>query len=313
LGLYTFTAITLAALAWKTAIVPFKVDRDLLRRILKLSIPMIGFTVSQYVFSSVDILILKIFRGQADVGIYAVAYQAFSTLTGIAQSVTIVLVPLFVSLKLAGREDIVKRYVQRHVEQGLFLVAVFAGLAIPFLPLIVPVMFGPAFASADTPMAVLMFALTFFFANYLIAPVLTLYEQTRAMAVIFTCGAALNVVGDVVLVAILHMGILAPAIATSAALASMYAGYYFAAGRVLQTARRLPIVSLTPLCAGLVPILVWRGVTGSLIGVSCVVLASVALIIWKRPFRQEDAAAIAVLRLPNFVKRYAIAVINFVD
>ncbi|MBV8475869.1 MAG: oligosaccharide flippase family protein [Acidobacteria bacterium] len=305
--------IALTRLAWRTSIVPLEFDRKLLRRMLKLSIPMIGFTVSQYVFSAVDIVILKIFRGQADVGIYAVAYQAFSTLSQVAQALTIVLVPLFVSLKLAGREDVVRRYMERSVRQGGFLFAVIAGLAIPFIPLAVPLVFSSAFAGAVVPMAVLMCGLTFFFANSLVAPVLTLHEQSRALAIVWTGGAVLNVIGDIVFVAILHMGILAPAIATSGALMCMFAGYYLAAQRPLGVRIPLPLLQVIPLAAGLLPTLVWGGITGTIAGVLAVVGASTALIMWKRPFSREDTDVIATLRLPESVKRFAIGVINFID
>lgn len=313
LGAYTLVTTALTVIAWKTAIVPLEFDRAVLRRILKLSIPMIGFIVSQYVFSSIDIVILKMFRGQADVGVYAVAYQAFSVLSRIAQSIGIVFVPLFVSLNLAGRQDVVKRYMERNVQQGLFVVAVVAALAIPALPVIVPIMFSSAFAGAAVPMAVLMFGLTFFFANALVAPVLTLHEQTRAMAIVFALGAVINVVGDVVLVGVLHMGIIAPAIATSGALECMFVGYYLAAQRPLEMTIGVPVLGLVPLFAGLVPTLVWGGAVGFAIGEAAVVTASLAVLIWRQPFGRDDVAAIEKLGLPGPVKRLVVRVINLVD
>jgi O-antigen/teichoic acid export membrane protein len=313
LAIGSCAAIVLPRLAWRTSITPVEIDRKLLRRMLKLSIPMIGVTVSQYVFSAVDIVILRMFRGQADVGVYAVAYQAFSTLSQVAQALPIVLVPLFVSFNLAGRDDVVRRYMQRHLEQGLFLFAVIAGLAIPFLPLAVSLLFGSAFAGATVPMAILMCGLTFFFANSLVMPILSLHEQSRALAIVWVGGAAVNVAGDVILVAILHMGILAPAIATSGALMCMFAGYYLAAQRPLEMRMRLPVLQVVPLCAGLVPTLVWGGISGILVGVVAVVGASSAIMMWKRPFKREDIAVIATLRLPEPVKRCAIRVINFID
>lgn len=313
LAAYSCVTLALSVFAWKIAITPLEFDRALLRRMLKLSIPMIGFTLSQYVFSSVDIVILKMFRGQTDVGLYAVAYQAYSVLSRIAQSVGIVLVPLFVSLNLAGRVDIVRRYMQRTVEQGFFVIAMMTGLVISVLPLVVPVMFTVAFTAAAAPMAILMIGFTFFFANALVQPVLTLQEQTRAMAVVFGCGAVLNVVGDVVMIAVLHMGIIAPAIATSGALGCMFVGYYLAAQRPLGLRIHVPLLGLVPLSAALVPTLVWRGITGTILAVVAVALASGMVIAWKRPFGQEDAAMIAKLGLPERVKRIAVNIICALD
>jgi O-antigen/teichoic acid export membrane protein len=313
LAAYTALALGLTALTWKSAVVPAEFDRALLRRMLRLSIPMIGFMVSQYVFSSVDIVILKIFRTQADVGVYAVAYQAYTVLSRVTQSGTIVLVPLFVSLRMAGRGDLVVRYMRRNVAQGLFLIAVLTALVIPFLPLIVPLAFGHAFASASTPMAILLCGLVFLFAQYLIAPVLTLNEQTRAMAVISALATLLNVVGDVVLVAVLHMGILAPAVATSAALFFMFGGYYICAARASSVKRQVPLLGALPLTAALVPILIWEGIAGTMIGLAAVLVTSLAVLRVRRPFGPEDAEVVAKLRLPEPVKRGALKALAVLD
>jgi O-antigen/teichoic acid export membrane protein len=306
LAAYTALALAITALVWRTAVMPPEFDRALLRRMLHLSIPMCGFMVSQYVFASVDIVILKIFRTQADVGVYAVAYQAYTVLSRVTQSGTIVLVPLFVSLRMAGRGDLVGRYMQRGVAQGLFLAAVLTALVIPFLPLLVPLAFGSAFAGATTPMAILLCGLVFLFAQYLIAPVLTLHEQTRAMAVVSAVATLLNIVGDVILVAVLHMGIIAPAIATSAALAFMFVAYFISAARASSVKPHVPLLGTLPLVAALVPVLVWGGFASTVIGLGAVVLTSVAILRVRRPFGPEDAEIVAKLQLPAPVKRGAL-------
>jgi O-antigen/teichoic acid export membrane protein len=313
LASYSALGLALTALAWKAAVVPAEFDRPLLRRMVRLSIPMIGFMVSQYVFSSVDIIILKMFRTQADVGVYALAYQAFSVLSRVTQSGAIVLIPLFVSLKMAGRGDLVARYMQRNVAQVLFLIAALTALVISFLPLIVPLAFGRAFAGATAPMAILLAGLVFLFAQYLIAPVLTLNEQTRAMAVISALATLLNLVGDVVMVAVLHMGIVAPAIATSAALGFMFAAYYISAARASSVKRKVPLMGAVPLTAALVPTLIWGGIAGTAIGLAAVAVTSFAILRITRPFGPEDAEIVAKLRLPEPVRRGALKALAALD
>lgn len=306
LAAYTALALGITVLVWKSAVVPPEFDRALLRRMLRLSIPMIGFMVSQYVFASVDIVILKVFRTQADVGVYTVAYQAYTVLSRVTQSGMIVLVPLFVSLRMAGRGDLVVRYMQRGVAQGLFLIAVLTALVIPFLPLVVPLAFSHAFASATAPTAILLCGLVFLFAQYLVAPVLTLNEQTRAMAVVSAVATLLNVVGDVLLVGVFHMGILAPAIATSAALVFMFVGYYSCAARASGLKRHVSLLGAFPLTAALVPTFIWGGITGTAIGLAAVVVTSFAVLRIRRPFGPEDAEIVEKLGLPEPVKRRAL-------
>ena len=134
LGTQALLSLALVPFLWSLGLVPLAADRPLLRRMLRLSTPLIGFTVSQYVFASIDILVLRIFRSQADVGVYAVAYQAYTVLSRVAVSATAVFVPLFVSLELAGRRKLIERYLERGVPQGLLLIALAGGVAIPLLP-----------------------------------------------------------------------------------------------------------------------------------------------------------------------------------
>jgi O-antigen/teichoic acid export membrane protein len=218
LGSGVLFAVGVAPFVWRSGVLPPEFDRALLRRVLWLSTPVIALMASQYVFASVDIVVLRVFRGQHDAGVYAVAYQAYTVLSGVAVTATAVFLPLFVSLRIGGRESLVDRYLTSIVPEALFLLAVLAGLAIPFLPALVPLVFGQAFAAASTPLCLLVVGLVFLFAAYSIAPILTLHERTRATAVINGVAALVNLVGDLLLVAVLHVGVVAPAIATTTSL-----------------------------------------------------------------------------------------------
>ena len=53
---------------------------ELRRKILRFSVPLIAFTVSQYAIRSVDLIVIGAFVGASAVGVYAVAYQAYGVL-----------------------------------------------------------------------------------------------------------------------------------------------------------------------------------------------------------------------------------------
>ncbi len=210
---------------------------------LWLSIPMIGLIASQYVFGTIDIIVLRIFRSQADVGIYAVAYQTYTVLSAAAVTATAVLVPLFVSLHGAGRRQVIMRYFTNNVPQGLFLISMICGAATtPIFPLLVPVVFGQEFSAAAVPMSILVAGLAFLFAAYLVAPILTLHEQTRTTAMINAIAAVINVAVDFFLIGLCHMGVIAPAIATSGTLAFVFVAFYVYSQRALG----LHVPALTP-------------------------------------------------------------------
>lgn len=291
---------------WTSGVVPLETDRALLRRMVWLSVPVIGLMASQYVFSSVDVFVLRIFRSRHDVGVYAVAYQAYNVLSAVAVSATAVLVPLFVSVRLAGREELVKRYLRRVLPQGIFVTAVTAGLLIPAAPLLVPVVFGDQFQRAGRPLCVLALGLVFLFASYLVAPILTLHEQTRTTATINAVAAAINVVGDFVLIGVLGVGIMAPAVATTVGLAAVYVGYQRHARRLLAEPSRPSPIHIAPAVAGMVPPLLlpaWSGFGG---GVLAAGLVTAAILRWQPPFSAEDIDLVEKLDLPDRVKTLAV-------
>lgn len=299
----TLFAVGVAPIVWRGGVLPVEVDRALIRRVLWLSTPIIALMASQYVFASVDIVVLRAVRGQHDAGVYAVAYQGYTVLSGGAVAATAVFLPLFVSLRLAGREHLVARYLTRLVPQALFLLSVIGGLAAPFVPILVPLAFGHAFSAAGPALCILLVGLVFLFAAYCVAPVLTLHERTRTTAAINGMAATVNVVADLVLVAGFHMGVVAPALATAASLMILFGGFYLSAAQVLHVPARLSAVAAIPLLAGVIPALVLTGMTELVVGLGAALLASVTVGLWRPPVRRDDVALIASVQLPDGIKR----------
>lgn len=306
LGSTMLLALGAAPFVWRVGVVPPTIDRALLRKMLWLSTPMIGLMASQYVFGSVDIIVLRMFRSQADVGVYAVAYQGYTVLSAAAVTATSVLVPLFVSLQGAGRRSVIRRYFKDGVPQGLFLISIVCGVAVTPVPLLVPVVFGQRFAAAAAPMSVLLVGLACLFASYLTAPILTLHEQTRRTAVINAIATAINVAADFLLLGVAHMGIVAPAIATSVALAFVFVAFYLSARRALELETRPDPALIAPLIGGLIPALMLQGIPGMITGLVGVLVASTVILTWRPPFTRADAELIVKLDMPDLVKRVAV-------
>jgi O-antigen/teichoic acid export membrane protein len=59
--------------AWRLALWPPTFAETVRRRILRFSWPLVAFTVSQYVIATIDLLVIAIYRSDAQVGIYALA------------------------------------------------------------------------------------------------------------------------------------------------------------------------------------------------------------------------------------------------
>ena len=272
---------------------------------LWLSAPLIGLTASQYVIGSIDLVVLRAFRSRADVGVYSVAYQAYSVLLAVAQAAPAVFVPLFVSLQMASRKDLIARYVRRTIPQIMLIVAVLVGLGVSFLRTVLPIVFGHAFAGASKPLGFLCIGITMLFGANLVAPIMLLYEKTRVNAMIAGIAACLNVAGDLLSIVVLHTGIEGPAISTSIAITWVFAADYVIASRCLEVRPRFDPTVLLPIATALVLSRVMTGVLGLLVAVAGTLAAAAVVIVWRRPFRTEDAEVLAKLDLPAPLKRWA--------
>ena len=261
------------------ALWPPRLDRVQLRRIVAFSLPLIAFAASQYGMRSVDIVVLRAFGTARDVGIYALAYQSYTTLQSLAVTATIVLIPLFVSLREAGREELVARYFERLVPQAILAVSVAGGLLAPIVVLAVPVVFGADFEDAGRPLALLVAALALFSVASLLAPILMLHERTRETSVINVAALALNVAGDVVLIGVLDAGVAGPAIATIAALALIVAGYVVVARRDLGRGPALSPLLALPLAAGILVPLLLGGAAGIAAGIGATAAATALVLL----------------------------------
>lgn len=299
---WLFGAATIT-FVWRIGIWPPAVQTTWLRRMLAFSVPMIAFAFSQYVIQAVDIVILGAYRSTRDVGLYAIAYNGYGVLQQLATTATIVLSPLFVSLRVASKEHIIERFYRRVVPQVLLITAVCAGLGAPLLRIVVPLVFGERFASAATPLTLLLFAWILYSAASFVAPILVLHERARAMGVINLVAAVVNVVGDWLLIGRFGVGITGPAIATAGALAVIALGYFYVAANCIGQRAVFPVAVLAPGIAGVGAAMVWHGALGVSIGVALTLVTAATVIVWRRPFTASDADLIGQLDIPTAVKR----------
>jgi O-antigen/teichoic acid export membrane protein len=292
------------------ALWPPRLDREQLRRIFVFSAPLIAFTASQYGMRSVDIVVLRAYGTAEDVGTYALAYQSFTMLQTLAVTVSIVLIPLFVSLREAGREELVDRYLERLVPQGIFVSSVLGGLMAPLVVVAVPLVFGAEFEDAGAPLALLVGALVLFAVTSLLAPILMLHERTRETSLINVAALLLNIVADIVLVGVFDTGVVGPAIATLATLVVIVAGYLLVACSDRKTRPVLSPALALPLATGLLPALLIDGALGPALGLAGAIAAT-ALILWRLSlFTAQDADLLARLDLPAPIRARVVAAVR---
>jgi O-antigen/teichoic acid export membrane protein len=287
--------VALARLLRRHELWPPHPDRAQIRRVLVFSLPLVAFSAAQYVMSSIDIVVLRVFRPAAQVGTYALAYSGYATLASLAASLTVVLIPLLVSVRIGGRPELIERYFQRLLPSAMLFVSIIGGLLAPVGALLVPVVFGQGFDGAAGPFSILVAAAMLLATASAVSPILMLNERTGATAAISTAALVINVGGDVILVGWVGMGGNGPAIATTAAVALTAAGYIAVARRDLGVAPRLRLVLLVPLAAGVVP----TALGSSLLGLACAIASGLLVLALASPFEAGDAELVARVDLPE--------------
>jgi O-antigen/teichoic acid export membrane protein len=257
----------LAVPVWRTALWPPAGDPVVRRRILAFSVPLIAFTLSQYVIQSVDLVVIGVYRGTESVGVYGVAYQAYSLLQNLAAAAVPVLIGLFVSAAAIGRLDATTTFVARVVPFGAFASAALFGVAAPLVPLVLPVLLGDDFSGASVPLVILLASATLLMVASLLAPIVMLHEATRPVAWINLAAAAVNVAGDIVLIGLLGVGILAAAVATTASTLVIVAGYAAVVARTTGVFPAVRPLVVLPLVTGVALALALPAAIAAAVGV----------------------------------------------
>jgi O-antigen/teichoic acid export membrane protein len=305
-------ALVFGPMLWRRAIWPPSFDKVLLRRIALFSMPLIAFTVSQYVVKSIDLVMIRAFEGPSQTGLYAVAYQGYSVLQAVAVVAPQVLTPLFVSLSMANRESVVRRYLGRVVPQITFLAATIAGVGAPLVGLAVPVVFGAKFRGATEPLELLLVAVVLFFGANLLAPIVVLRERTKVVGALNVAAALVNVAGDLITLGPLHMGIDGPAIATCLSLVVVFVGYFVTSRNALGAVATLNPLLFAPLAVGLVATRTLASPGAELVGIVGALVCAALIQALFKPIAREDLELFESLDIPMGAKRHVLRALGAV-
>jgi O-antigen/teichoic acid export membrane protein len=303
LGGSLLLTIAFLPFVWRAAFWPPSTDSRLRRQLLKFSVPLFAFTLSQYVIQTIDLPLIGVFRTSSDVGLYALAYQAYMILQQLAAVSVAVLTPLFVSLRGAGRDDVVRVFAERAVWQVTFFGATVIGVAAPLVPLVVPFLFGERFSGASDPLVVLLGANLLLLTANLLAPVLLLHQASAAVGVTNMVAAAVNITLDLLLLGVLGFGIWSAAAATVVAVAVIVVGYARTARKRTQSVGAMRPLVLLPAVVGIASALALGRGAAAAVGIPAAIVVGAVVLTRGRLFDPQDAQLIERLDLPGPVRR----------
>lgn len=192
---------------------PFHVDKELLKRFILFSLPLIFYMINAYLFNWIDIIIINRYMQVGDVGIYSLAYNGMSIFQQFSMMTTVITIPLLVTFFTKKRVDLIKIYVTRIVPQALFFWMVLLSLCIMAARVIIPVLGGQRFSQAVIPFSGLLIGLMASGFSSLYTPVFHAYEMIKHIAFITFVSTPINILGDFILIP--KIGIMGAVIATS--------------------------------------------------------------------------------------------------
>lgn len=298
---YTISTLWLISATGRTAFSPLRVEPAAVSRLTRLSLPLLAASLSYVVVRWSDILVIEFYRTFTEVGQYALAFQGYHTFYELNVPLLAVLVPLIVSLKGAGRVDVVGRFYSRSVAHGALLSGtVLALVAVP-IHLLIPTVFGSGFEPAADPFVVLLLSLQLGMVSALLTSIFLGLGTTRPIGVASILIAAVTLGANFLLVP--SIGIIGASIATTAGQMVGAVTLTIYARRLVDTSPPSWWLGLLPMMAGITPLLAIEGWYAYLMGPAAAVISLAMVLRWSNIVIAEDSEIVSQLRAPPTLVR----------
>jgi O-antigen/teichoic acid export membrane protein len=219
-------------------------DRALLRKLLRFGIPLVPVTVSFWVFSAADRVVVGKVAGLEELGFYSVAVTVTLVFVVLTSAVSQAWLPRAMQLFEQDR-DRAAVAIGDSLTYYVFGLGVLASVIAALSPEVIAVLSGPEYAPAAAAIPLLCMGSVAYGSQTITATGMTMMHRTGRLAVISLVAAAVNVVAAVTLVP--PFGIAGAAAATVIGYLLLTLGYLHASQRlwpIRVDKRRLPVIVL---------------------------------------------------------------------
>jgi len=192
---------------------PLKIEKQLARKIVRYSFPLVIGSMGAIAISFTDTLFLTYLSGLKDVALYNVAWPTGYLLMFLAIAFSSVLLPLVSELWTRKRSDLLALGVAKLYKYFLILILPVALTIIAYAHQIIGLLFTEEFLPASTALIILSAGFVFLNFASLSLTILNGMGLSRASAKIFIIAAVVNIAGNSLLIP--FYGFIGAAIATS--------------------------------------------------------------------------------------------------
>lgn len=185
---------------------------SLIKSYLPFSLPLLPYSLCQWIVNSSDLYVIGYFIGTNAVGIYSVAYGLGTLVTFSFGALPVVLLPAITNLYENNKIQEVKTHLKYSLKFFLiFAIPSLFGLSILSKSLL-RTLTTSEFIAGYVIVPIVGLGMIFFVCNYIFIQILIILKETKTVALIYGLSASINMVMNIILVPMI--GILGAAIAT---------------------------------------------------------------------------------------------------
>jgi len=177
----------------------WKINYSLLRKLLAMAFPFALLTIFVMIYFQIDSVMLSIFKGDAAVGVYNVAYKLVFALMFVSTGISAAIFPVISRIYVNQRKAALKVYGSSFKNLLALGLPLALGGAI-FAPRIISLLYGSAYQESVLILQVIIWVLPFMFLTNLMGRVLGAINQQSLVAWIAGIGAVINVTLNLILI-----------------------------------------------------------------------------------------------------------------
>ena len=173
----------------------FKIDFELWKYLFKESLPIAFASVILIIYYRIDVVMLSMMQGDTSVGIYSAAYKLSEPFSLIPAAFMMSLFPIMSASFKTSKEGLIKSYKLAIRYIFIIMLPIAAGITI-LADKIILLIYGAEFAGSATALQILIWALVFTSASFVLTNLLVAIEKqklyTSSMAICAIVNIALN-------------------------------------------------------------------------------------------------------------------------
>jgi len=281
---------------------PIEANAKMLSAILAYCWPSFLIFLLGYASNWMDYYFIRHFLDSASVGVYQAAYRLTQYIITPLMGITFLSFPLLMSLRVKGRQDLVRLYLVRLTPQVAFFWSSIVSLIIACGYLIIRAVFGESFNAASVPFVILLAGIGFQVLSIMYTSIFAVFDWLAYNSLILLIMCLINFFGDLLLIP--RMGISGAAVAASISYAVSSVLYLTVANNLISLKARAAL--FYPLAGVLALAVVFS--TGSTIiripAILAIIFVFALLTKKNRVFSVSDTVMLKKISMPVFLRSF---------